>query len=203
MAMADAQEWWGLYDLPVENLELALERSPNHADALGEMAIVAERRERLDESLAWMRRVLSLEPTCAPHYDHIGELLGWLHVRLGEPEKAAPCLRRTEDRARVWIGRGDEGAWPYRMLAIVHVARGDTDGAIRSLERKVERGGFHAWPVHAYRTCPPFDPLCGDPRFEALMERVDGGLERMREAAEADSVMPPPTQPEGGQVPGF
>lgn len=72
-------------------------------------------------------------------------------------------LQATAERGRV----------PAVMFADVHMALGDGDAAIDSLELAVEeRAGWTLpfLPVH-----PLFDPLRSDPRFVAVLERIASG----------------------------
>lgn len=286
-ALARAQGWWGLFDRALENLELALERNPNDADAASEMGSVLHGVGRLDESLTWALRAVSLEPTYAGHYADVGwilftlgeeeaglawlerarrmdpdrpavygdladlylrrgdvdaaepyleqlrslapegaetlrtradaaiqrgewrsaldleerwhelrsldweprDVLGLIQARLGRDSAAAVSLGHAEEMARHWLGRGDQGWWAHQTLAIVHLARGETDRAMQSIERAVERGGLellYSLPADAI-----YAPLRDHPRYEPLLDRTRREIRRMREAVGADTIRPP------------
>ncbi|MGD8375956.1 MAG: winged helix-turn-helix domain-containing protein [Acidobacteriota bacterium] len=56
-------------------------------------------------------------------------------------------------------------------LATIHVLRGENDLAIAALERATEiRSG---WILPFLAVHPTFDPLRGDPRFTAILERIE------------------------------
>lgn len=147
-------------------------------------ADVATEQGDLESALAHLERWWSRQSAAWETQD----LLGWVQMRLGRRDEAERSLRQAEDMARLWLGRGDQGAWPYFVLARVHLARGETDEAIDALERWVERGGYEPGYL---RTSRVFAPLRSHPRFRALLERVEGRVARMREAVGADTVMPP------------
>ncbi len=80
---------------------------------------------------------------------------------LGRPEEA---LRARDEIVRQF---GDDA--PF-SLAEVHAWNGDADGALYWLERAVQRNDRG---IAALRYWPLLDPIRGDPRLSALVERVN------------------------------
>lgn len=84
-------------------------------------------------------------------------------VEQGQPEKARVWSERALDADR------DEPAIMYNV-ACTYSLLGDNDGAIELLERAIEQGyGHRAWLAHD----PDLAPLRDDPRFQALLERLE------------------------------
>ena len=61
---------------------------------------------------------------------------------------------------------------PAYSLAVIHLALGDRDEALRLLEKSYLDGASDLARVKRERK---LDPLRGDPRFEALIKRVLSG----------------------------
>lgn len=94
----------------------------------------------------------------------------------GERAEARAIVAQLERRARMeWVDPGS--------LAVVRAALGERDAALRHLDQVV--AGHSRWVIQL-GTDPRFDPLRGDPRFEALLARV--GLAGLRSAVAARPV---------------
>ncbi len=52
------------------------------------------------------------------------------------------------------------------------------EAALEALEARFSNGGYQGWMF--YRDLEPFEPLHGDPRFEALMQDVEAEMDRQR-----------------------
>jgi TolB-like protein/Flp pilus assembly protein TadD len=96
----------------------------------------------------------------------------------------------SRDAARAlsdWVGVHPEfaadKAW---LLAMIHARLGDAESAMRLLEK----GGFsRAWMLLRGRD---FEPLRGDPVYEAMAEKIEDMALREREALEAGDDRPDP-----------
>lgn len=75
----------------------ALDRDPRHAPTLNYLGyMLAERGERLDESVGYIRRALDLEPDNPSYLDS----LGWAYYQLDQLDRAEPNLRRASEMLR-------------------------------------------------------------------------------------------------------
>jgi tetratricopeptide (TPR) repeat protein len=90
-------------------------------------------------------------------------LLGRLYAVQGRKDEAQKILQQLrERRAQRYI--------PAYYVAIVYLGLGDRNEALNWLEESYrERDGFNIGPV---RIDPLLIPLHGDPRFEALAEKI-------------------------------
>jgi TolB-like protein/class 3 adenylate cyclase/Tfp pilus assembly protein PilF len=89
-------------------------------------------------------------------------MLGQAYARQGKTDEARKVLARlTEETKSKYIS-------PY-ALAVVLTALGDKAHAIDELERGYDDAGFY---ISLIKVDPLFDDLRGDPRFEALVQKV-------------------------------
>jgi len=90
-------------------------------------------------------------------------LLGRAYADTGEKDQALELVRELEARAKQQFVRG-------YLIALVYIGLGDKTKAIDYLEREyLNRDNIDtAW----IRADPMLDPLRGDPRFEALAEKI-------------------------------
>lgn len=84
-------------------------------------------------------------------------------ARAGHDDEARQLTCRLEQMRR------EAYVDPFN-LAVSYAGLGDEDRALEELEALVEQGSAHSWIVAPE---PFFDPLRPDPRFEAVLERLD------------------------------
>jgi len=90
-------------------------------------------------------------------------LLGRAYADSGQKDKAMELLRQLEERPKEQFARG-------HIAALIYVGLGDKAKAIDCLER--EYLNHDNIDTSWIRTDPMLDPLRGDPRFEALAEKI-------------------------------
>ena len=141
----------------------ALELRPGYEAALWGLARVHAREGRADSALAAMRRAVEGcgWPMCRPYHE-VRE--AWLHALLDQPD-AREMVARFEARA----DHLDYVEW-LPVLAAAHGEFGDIDHAFDLLDRAYERRSSELLEL---RTEPWFDPLRDDPRFDALLKRME------------------------------
>ena len=106
---------------------------------------------------------------------------------LGQHARARRLLERTLEHAMRLIREGDERPGLRRELAAVHAAMGHRDTAYVWLERAIDAG----WRHEAIDPSPLFRPLRVEPRFRALMARVDADLEAAKQRVRSERLGPP------------
>jgi len=90
---------------------------------------------------------------------------GWAYAALGSRTQALQEIAALQ--AQVEPGKSND--WTYWTLAKLHTSLGERAEAITWLERMYEkRSGLLVY----LKVEPHFDPLRGEPRFQALMEKV-------------------------------
>jgi tetratricopeptide (TPR) repeat protein len=147
---------------------------------------------RYDEAVAQFRKTLELDPTFFYAHENFGialQLKGDLPGAMAEFEKAHQLSNDAYDSvlgAAAKTLAGDKGAAqkmlteldrisPHREVlgywrALLYVSLNEKEKAIRSLEQDLaQRDGSN---IGWIRVDPMLDPLHGDPRFEALAERI-------------------------------
>jgi eukaryotic-like serine/threonine-protein kinase len=95
-------------------------------------------------------------------------VLAWLaqaYAKAGQRDDALKLLAQMEELAT----KRYVGAWSF---AIVHLALGEKGKAIDDLERAFRE---RSDPFITFiKVSPLFDPLRGDPQFEALVDKIFG-----------------------------
>jgi TolB-like protein/Tfp pilus assembly protein PilF len=198
---ATAHQWYcgplvifGRFDEAIAENKRAIELDPLSPVINAELGRTLIAARRFDEAIAHLRKTLEIDPTFfAAHYylgvalqlkgdlpaaiaeytkaqqlsDDLGApvLLATIKALSGDKEAAVQMLAELEELSRHRYVRGYDRALLYLSL-------GNRDEAIRWLEQGV---ADHEGPDIAYlKVDPLLDPLQGDPRFEALVQKVVG-----------------------------
>jgi tetratricopeptide (TPR) repeat protein len=143
------------------------------------------RAYRYEEALPHLLRAVELEPRSLTANVRLGDL----YAQLGRYDEAIAAYERTREAipiggnfqaaiARVYalMGRHREArqmikgvkAHPY-ILAAVYAALGDKDDAFRILEKGVEEHQL----ITPLKVEPPLESLHSDPRWKALLGRMN------------------------------
>jgi hypothetical protein len=88
---------------------------------------------------------------------------GYIHGRSGRTDEARRILGQLDS-----LGM-DPGALAFQKAA-VHLSLGERDQALDRLEESAEREN---WQIRLIGVEPTFDPLRADPRFHALLRKVN------------------------------
>jgi TolB-like protein/Flp pilus assembly protein TadD/class 3 adenylate cyclase len=199
---ATAHHWYGFnplstlgrFDEAIAESKRAVELdplSPVINSDLGSNLMVAR---RYDEAIAQLRKTLEIDPTFSLAHGALGEALqfkGDLPGAIAEYTKAQEL--GADPRIRVLLAAakaqsGDKDA-AVRMLAeleeasrnreipgaqraVLYTSLGNRTEAIRCLEQSV--ADHDSQDVAWIKVYPKWDPLRGDPRFEALVQKVVG-----------------------------
>ena len=149
----------GRYEEAVRHAENAVELDPGHDRARATLGWAYLLAGRADAGLAEVQRAVSLAPG---NTLWLGQL-GAAHAMAGERARAEAIVRELEARA------GSAYVSPYHV-AYVHTGLGDVGRAMDWLERAVaERAGG----AYGIKGSFLFAPLRGEPRFQALLRRMN------------------------------
>ncbi len=148
----------GPYEAAIPELRAALELDPGYPIAHARLALALALAGRREEGI---RQVQEALPTAASSPLILAEL-GSVYALLGEQAKAREMLAKLRDRSK------QSYVSPYR-LALIHVALGEKDTAIKLLDQ-----GFQVRDMGMVqlRLDPRWGPVRGDPRFQDLLRRM-------------------------------
>ena len=158
----------GKSDEAIVQLHKTLEIDPNFINAHGQLGNVLEHRGRLNEAIVEYEKCynsMALDPidlaNLAAAYFRGG--------RTAEAQQLSDKLKSLSERQYV----------PAYSLAIVQVAFGNKDEAIRLLEKSYEdRAPFDSADLGWILVDHRLDPLRSDPRFKKLVTRIFSGEPR-------------------------
>jgi serine/threonine protein kinase/Tfp pilus assembly protein PilF len=97
--------------------------------------------------------------------------MGAAHLRLGRADRAAAHFDRAARMFDGLVARGADDPFTRYYVACARALSGDTDRALDSLERVAAR--LPALTAARMRRDPDLDALGGDPRFVALVARLE------------------------------
>jgi TolB-like protein/Tfp pilus assembly protein PilF len=149
----------GRHVVAAEQLHQALEIDANYPLAVHILGLNRLTERRFDEALALLRRSVEL---------HLGSpmVLGWLGLALaqsGNRSEALSLLQKLHAMAeRTYV--------PATSFAWTHLGLGHIDETFVWLDRAVEERDHMMTPIKTY---PFFDPIRGDPRFTALVRKMN------------------------------
>ena len=122
------------------------------------LGIALELNGQIPEAIAEYQAAIALDPS--PTYL---SLLGHVYGTIGRKDEATKLLGQIQD-----IGKS-RYVDPY-YFALIHLGLGDREAALSALEKSFEE--LNGNTLEYIRTDPFLDPLRGDPRFEALAEKI-------------------------------
>jgi tetratricopeptide (TPR) repeat protein len=155
----------GRYDDAVKQARKALELDPDLVPGHEILGQTYEEEGKLDEAIREYSKANEIEATPANF-----AMLAYAYAKTGRLAEARKILDKLTDlSAQRYVG-----AYP---LAIVHLALGEKDEALRLLEQSlVERDILLQGLFGSIKIDKRLDPLRKDPRFQKLVERFDAGI---------------------------
>jgi tetratricopeptide (TPR) repeat protein len=144
------------YDKAIEQLRKAIEMDPRFYYAHWNLGVALQLKGQLGEAITEYRKAVELN-------DDPGALalLGQAYVRAGQREEGQKILARLTDEAKSRY----VSAYGFALL---YLALGDKERAIDELERGYRERAF----VFSFKVDAMLDDLRGNPRFEALLQKV-------------------------------
>ena len=146
------------YDEAEAQVRKTLEIGPQFFLAHYYWGEILQFEERLNEAIAEFQKAFELN-----NDPYSLAILGQAYARNGQQDEAQKILARLNEQAK------SHYVAPY-ALALVQIGLGDKDRAIEELERAYARGETNY--LFAIKVDPMLDDLRGDPRFEALVQKV-------------------------------
>jgi TolB-like protein/Tfp pilus assembly protein PilF len=196
---ATAHHWLALahltlaqFDSAISEAKRAIELDPLSLVINADTSWIYFSARRYDEAEAQVRKTLEIGPQFFLAHYYLGEVLqfkGRLSEAIAEFQKAFElnndpfslamlgqgyARNGQKDEAQRTLARLNEEAKSHYVapyaLALVQIALGDKDHAIEELERAYSEGETNY--LFAIKVDPMLDNLRGDPRFEALVQKV-------------------------------
>jgi TolB-like protein/Tfp pilus assembly protein PilF len=148
----------GRLDDAVAQLRKTVEMDGSFYYARYGLALALELKGAIPDAVAEYQKTINITDDSVP----LG-MLGRLYASTGRKDEAQKILRQLRQiREQHYI--------PAYSLALVYLGLGDRNEALKWLEEGYrERDGFNIGPI---RIDPLLTPLHGDPRFEALAEKI-------------------------------
>jgi len=148
----------GRLDEAIAQLRKTMEMDGAFYYARYTLALALELKGAIPEAIMEYQKTVSITEDAAP----LG-MLGRLYAAQGRKDEAQKILQQLRQRR-------EQRYIPAYYLALVYLGLGDRNEALKWLEESYrERDGFNIGPI---RIDPLLTPLHGDPRFEALAEKI-------------------------------
>jgi len=200
---AGAHHWYsggplesvGNFDQAIAEGSRAVELDPLSVVNLVDLGRIYFSARRFKDATAIFEKALQLDPTFAYAHWHFGEMLqvkgdanraageyaaaaaedkgnpipialgAQLSAKMGRPGDARKALKDLEEISKQ---RPVDAYW----VALLHLSLDDKKEALESLEQSyADRGGYNIGPI---KVDPMLDALRGEPRFDALVQKVTG-----------------------------
>jgi serine/threonine protein kinase/tetratricopeptide (TPR) repeat protein len=146
------------YDRAIEQCRRTLELNPDFGMAHVHAALALLAQGKNKEAISELDRAKALMPGMPPL-----ALTAHAYAKSGNRQPALDMLRRLNDPSYSRPGK----AWD---LAVLYMGLGDKDGAFKALNLACDE----RWVlIHLVREDPFFDSLRSDPRFAALLRRMN------------------------------
>ncbi len=199
---ATAHHWYGSgpplslgeFDRAIAELKRAQQLDPLSLIINADLGSGFVTARRYDDAIAQLRKTIEMDPHFYYAHWNLGEALelkGQLREAFAEYKKAAelnddPLVLSLVAQAEAKLGQRDDARKMLEQLeqlatrryvgnyafALVHIALGEKEKAIEDLEHAYrDRVGPD---IALLKVDPMLDPLRGDPRFEALVQKVFG-----------------------------
>jgi TolB-like protein/Tfp pilus assembly protein PilF len=146
------------YDEAIEQLRKTLEMDPGFYYAHWVLGLAFEAKGALDAAIEEYQKARALNDD-----PQVLALLGHAYASSGNKAEAVKILEQLKELSK-------QRYVSAYSLAIVYLGLGDKEEALRWLEKSYQdRAGYD---IGTIKVDPFLDPLRGDPRFEALVEKI-------------------------------
>jgi len=147
------------YDESITQLRRTLAQQPGFPSALDLLSLAYSQKGMHEAALALCDSAMAVAPHAYPNGS-----CGSVYARAGRRQQALEMIQRMTVPSH-------RGGPDFLGACIVYAALGDRDSAMEWLHRAV-RGRFQSQYLVLLKVYPMFDPLRGDPRFQALLREL-------------------------------
>ena len=146
------------YDAAIEQLRKTIEMDPRFYYAHWNLGVALEVKGLVEQAIAEYEKAIALDD------DPLSPgLLAHLYAKIGGKDKALQIQERLREVSK------QRYVTPY-IFAMIHLGLGEKDQAIDFLEKTYDdRDGYN---LAFIKVDPFFDPLRGDPRFDAFVAKI-------------------------------
>jgi TolB-like protein/Tfp pilus assembly protein PilF len=156
--LGSTYSWARRYDEAIEQLRKTLEMDPGFYYAHWVLGLAFEAKGALDAAIEEYQKARALNDD-----PQVLALLGHAYAASGNKTEAVKILEQLKELSK-------QRYVSAYSLAIVYLGLGDKEEALRWLEKSYQdRAGYD---IGTIKVDPFLDPLRGDPRFEALVEKI-------------------------------
>jgi tetratricopeptide (TPR) repeat protein len=159
------------YPEAVVQLSKTTELDPGFVPPHALLGLAYEVSGQREQAIAEYQRAYDLGQRSERQADPLG--LATIYALKGQRAKALQQL----DEAKALAQRGEVRAF---FVALNYASLGDKNEAIKWLQRSYQNKEFRFIPY--IKVLPQLDPLRGDPRFQALVEKVFGSTKTVEDA---------------------
>jgi len=147
------------YDQAVRQLQKTVEMYPEFLPPSVQLGKAYAQLGRYEEALAEAGKGKQL-----PEFDPFYGTIGWIYARAGRKAEAQSLLRRLQELSR-------QRYIDPTSIATIYIGLGQKEEALTWLERAYEQRGSYL--ILYLKVDPVWDPLRDDPRFQALLRRMN------------------------------
>jgi TolB-like protein/Tfp pilus assembly protein PilF len=148
-------------DEAIAQLRKTVEMDPNFYYARWQLGEVLEAKGFNEEAAAQYKKAIELNDDPLPR-----ALLGHLYARTDRKDEARAILRELRELSK-------QRYVALYNLALIHIGLGEKAATTDLLEQAYEQ--HDGYNIAYINVDPCLDPLRGDPRFEALVQKIFGG----------------------------
>jgi serine/threonine-protein kinase len=173
----------GRYDESLASLRRGLEIDPTSNGINFYYAVCLAVSGKRAEAIQQFKKLTEMDPTFPWAHSFLARVYTWNGNQAAAAEEFAKSVEldgKPEDARRLRESYAS-GGWEAFIresvqqgggfaTAVNEVGDRDKEVAIKKLTERFERGGFWLFLI---KTDPLYDPLRGDPRFEALVKKFD------------------------------
>jgi TolB-like protein/Tfp pilus assembly protein PilF len=180
----------GRHDEAIAEMKIAMEKEPLYLIQGANYAAVLMYARHFDEAVEQAKKTYDLDPEFIGSINWLGHTYaakgmyaealtmfekrsdsemplraaaGYVYARTGQRDKAILNIKQWKEIEKE---RYVQNYW----IAIAYAALGDKDGAFVELEKAYQN---HDWFLQRIKVDPFMDPLRGDPRFDAMVKRLN------------------------------
>jgi serine/threonine-protein kinase len=147
------------FEEAIQQAERALDVEPGDLEGMSRLARTYVFAGRFEEAEAAYRRLEAMDGAG----DYEGSFWeAYLHAKKGQPAKARAWIEAREN---------DIAPWTPFWIAWLYAGSGEIDLAVDTLEKAYQTQP-NRWNFVFLKALPAFDPLRGEPRFQALVAKT-------------------------------